>query len=495
MRSFKSFSFILLSLIIITASTCTSQSLDTPLEKCNYKKVTTHLEMMLYLDEVCQAGPSLSLQVIGESVQGRSIPMVHRNSLTNDKGVKVLLFCQQHGNEPSGKEAALVLLKEIAIARDNSPFSNIDLYLIPCLNPDGNESAKRFNANDSDLNRNHLILSEPEVITLHNVYNRIKPEVTLDVHEYSAFRRSFREAGYVRSVDEQFGAPTNLNISSRIIDYSMNTLFPFLEKYLNEKAITFSNYYKMDGPDDTVRASTTGIIDGRQSLAINNTFSFILEGKNGLNFNEGLKRRTSDQLEALKAFLTFVDLNASSIKSLVQNEQEKLFSLKDSVIVQMDYNFDGATIDLPMTVLSSNKDTIVTMPYSPKVIKLKLANRPAAYVVPKKHKELIDLINRHNISYHTVTNSYNQSVEIYKIKNITEKWLENKSFKIISLSPRTQDIKLEEGDVIIPVKQIANNMICILFEPESMWGLSQYDEFQDYFKKGSNYPIFRVLIQ
>lgn len=486
--------YILFSVITFTSSTCSSQSLDTPLEKCDYKKVTTHSDMMLYLDEVCKADPSLSLQVIGESVQGRSIPMVHRNTLTNDKGVKVLLFCQQHGNEPSGKEAALSLLKEIANTKDNFLFPNIDLYLVPCLNPDGNESAKRFNANDSDLNRNHLILSEPEVIALHNVYNRIKPEVTLDVHEYSAFRRSFREAGYVRAVDEQFGAPTNLNISSTIIDYSINTLFPFLEKYLKEKGITFSNYYKMDGPEDTVRASTTGIIDGRQSFAIDNTFSFILEGKNGLNFNEGLKRRTSAQLEALKGFLVFVDLHSSSIKSLVQSEKEKLLTLSDSVIVQMDYNFDGSTIDLPMKVLSSNKDTIVTMLYSPQVIKLKSVNRPKAYVISRKNKNLIDLLNLHNIEYESVTTSYNQSVEIYKVQNISDKWLENKLFRILTTSTSIEDLMLlEVGDIIVPVMQPANNMICILLEPESMWGIMQYEQFLNLIEIGKDYPIFRIL--
>lgn len=475
--------------------TAYAQNLETPLEKCNYETVTSHSEMMSYLGKIIKVDTTMKMDIIGKSVQGRPIPLIYRRSLAGEKSIKVLIFCQQHGNEPSGKEAVLELIKELANEKGSYTLPNIDLYIIPSLNPDGNESAKRFNANGSDLNRNHLLLSEPEVVALHKIFYSIKPEVTLDVHEYSAFRRSFREAGYVRRVDEQFGAPTNLNISEKIKDYSFKTLFPFLDNYLNERGVTFSNYFKMNDPIDTVRASTTGITDGRQSFAIFNNFSFILEGKNGLKFNEGLKRRTKGQLEALKGFLKFIDSNSVSIKSLVKSEQEKLISLTDSVIVQMDYYYDGSTIDLPMSVLKSNADTVITMPYSPQIIKLKSVSRPLAYLIPQKNKEIIDFLDRHNIEYKKVINAYNQSVEIYIVKNVEMRWLENKLFKIVDVSTRVEEVKIETGDIVISTNQIANNLICIALEPESMWGLSQYDEFLNYFKKGSDYPIFRVLTQ
>jgi len=492
---FKSLLIIYSILNTLFSSTCFAQNLETPIEKCDYEKVTSHSEMMLYLGEIIKADPTMTMDIIGKSVQDRPIPLIYRRSLAGEKSIKVLIFCQQHGNEPSGKEAALELIKEFANGKDSNAFPNIDLYIIPSLNPDGNESAKRFNANGSDLNRNHLLLSEPEVVALHKIYNSIKPEVTLDVHEYSAYRHSFREVGFVRRVDEQFGAPTNLNISDRIIDYGLNHLFPYIDKYLTEKGISFSNYYKIDGPKDTVRASTTGITDGRQSFAIFNNFSFILEGKNGSKFNEGLKRRTRGQLEALKGFLKFIDSNSVTIKTLVETEQEKIVSLTDSVIVQMDYYFDGSGINLPMSVLKSNADTVITMPYSPQVIELKSVSRPIAYVIPKKNKEIIDFLDRHNIHYNKVINSYNQSVEIYNVENFELRWLENKLFKIFNVSTRVEEVKIETGDIVISTNQIANNLICIALEPESMWGLSQYDEFLNYFKKGSDYPIFRVVTQ
>ncbi|MBK6344422.1 MAG: hypothetical protein IPF68_00550 [Bacteroidales bacterium] len=65
----------------------------------------------------------------------------------------------------------------------------MDFALIPQINPDGSEVNKRRNANDADLNRNHLILTEPETMALHNFFDKYRFEVTMDVHEYSPLRR------------------------------------------------------------------------------------------------------------------------------------------------------------------------------------------------------------------------------------------------------------------------------------------------------------------
>ncbi len=193
----KLFSFLLFMIFLIPIESC-AQILDTPLEKCNFTKVTSHQELLDYLKELANTSDLISIDTIGRSVQGREIPVVHFSENDSNK-IRVLVFCQQHGNEPSGKEAALLLIKELAYNTEHNLYNNLDLYVIPSVNLDGNEAAKRRNANGEDLNRNHLILTEPEVIALHKFFNQLIPEVTLDVHEYSAFRKSFLKVGYVRA--------------------------------------------------------------------------------------------------------------------------------------------------------------------------------------------------------------------------------------------------------------------------------------------------------
>ncbi len=85
--------------------------------------------------------------------------------------IKVLIFAQQHGDEQSGKEGAYFLPENYSNQRIDYLFDKIDLVLIPQMNPDGSEIDTRFNANGMDLNRNHLILTEPETIAMHKLFD------------------------------------------------------------------------------------------------------------------------------------------------------------------------------------------------------------------------------------------------------------------------------------------------------------------------------------
>ena len=58
----------------------------------------------------------------------------------------MLIYAQQHGNEPSGKEAAIALARDIATGEFTDFLSAVDFYLIPQINPDGSEMEQRRNA-------------------------------------------------------------------------------------------------------------------------------------------------------------------------------------------------------------------------------------------------------------------------------------------------------------------------------------------------------------
>ena len=264
----------------------------TPLEARAYVRVSSHEELLGFLQKLAADSPRLVIETIGTTVQGRPIPMVHVLPQGAGARLRVLVFCQQHGNEPSGKEAALHLLSRIAGGQEET-LGALDLYLVPSVNPDGNEAAKRQNAHGADLNRDHLLLSQPETRVLHDLFQRVQPEVTLDVHEYGPFGKAWTSTGWVRAMDEQYGAPTNLNVPPQLLSFAKERLFPHLKAELGKQGLRFFEYVLADSPEDTARRSTTSINDGRQSFAIQGSLSFILEGRNGRLFNDDLKRRTA----------------------------------------------------------------------------------------------------------------------------------------------------------------------------------------------------------
>ncbi len=463
-----------------------------PLERAGFKKSTSYSDVVEYIDQLAAENPNFEVTTIGNSVQTRKIQMIHVVPATNGNKIKVLLFCQQHGNEPAGKETALLLLKKIAAGAEDSFLSNIDLYIIPLVNPDGNEEGKRANANGEDLNRDHLLLTQPEVRTIHEVFSHIDPEVTLDIHEYSAFRKEFRNAGYVRTDDEEFGAPTNPNISPKVRDFALRQFFPFLEAELAKQGVSFSNYYKMDSPDDTVRASTNAIGDGRQSLAILGSLSFILEGRGGRDMNSDLKRRVSRQLIAVENFLKFVNGRNVEIQSLVASEKKRIMESTDPVALQMDYVCDGSRINMHMQMLDSGIDTVMQLPYASTVKVLESVTRPQAYLVPKALNKVIEFLDLHGIYYIRTKRPVSLSVEIYSILDKTGAWMENKTFKLPRTAIRTDKINTEPGDIIVPLNLRTGLMTVIAFEPASMWGLMQTEEFRALCRKGNDYPILRV---
>ncbi len=476
-------------LVLLTVG-CAAQT--APIERSNYAAVTSHDEMLRFLARLAEDTTRFAVRSIGMTVQGRTIPMIRVRPNSAGLKTKVLLFCQQHGNEPSGKESALALLAKIASGPEESLLTNLDLVIVPSVNPDGNEAGKRTNGNGEDLNRNHLLQTQPEVQALHRLYEEFQPEATLDVHEYSAYRKEFRDVGYVRAVDEQLGAPTNLNTSSAIRSFAHAELYPFLERHLGGRGYTFANYLKMNAPDDTVRPSTTSINDGRQSFAILNRFSFIVEGRNGRKMNDELERRTLAQLAAIEGFLAFVNTHHERIRTMVETESAKIPVSQDSVVIVMDYLFRGERVNLPVVELKTGKDTTAPFIIAPDVIPLRSVSRPYAYLVPRAQTEVIAFLRRHDVQFETVQRPRQAEVERYVVERVRSSWMENKPTWILTTKTERRTFPVHEGDVVVPLAQQRGTMLVIALEPESMWGIVQEEEFAMLRQPGSTYPIMRI---
>jgi len=169
-----------------------------------------------------------------------------------------------------------------------------------------------------DLNRNHLILTEPETIGLHNLFNKYLFEVSMDVHEYAPYGETWKKYGYRNNADEEIGVTTNINVAEGIRTLSKKEYLPFIQKYLNDRNFSYFEYSPGGPPEiEYIRHSTFDINDGRQSLGIQNTFSFIQEGLNGKdNFVDNIKHRAEGQMTGMLGLLEFTYNNKDEIKNL-----------------------------------------------------------------------------------------------------------------------------------------------------------------------------------
>lgn len=469
--------------------------LSTPLEDKAFVHVTGHAEMLEFLHAADEVSDRISLETAGRSALGREIPLVKLSNPLGENGspkLRVLVFCQQHGNEASGKEAALMLIARAASGELDTLLAQMDLLVIPSVNPDGNEAGKRQNGNGADLNRDHLLLSQPETQAVHAVFNRWKPEVTLDVHEFGALGREWMEAGYVRAMDEQFGAPTNPNVAQSLVRFGLQRMFPVLDAELREQGVRFFNYIIIDGPRDNPRHSTTAINDGRQSFAILNTFSFILEGRNGRDVHEDLARRSRGQAVAITAFLRFVAAWADEIRRLVQDERHKDLVRRDSVALVMDHVHDGSLIVIPVTTIPGGKDSTVSLPHRPVVKTFATVSRPHGYVLLRVLTGVLEVLQRHGVRSETLQRDTSLEVESAFITRVDTVEREGMNILFPSYTVQRTRRQFQAGDVLVPLQQLHATMLVIALEPASMWGLVQENLFAPWRTAGREYPVYRL---
>ena len=487
-----------------------SAQLRTPLEESQFTELTQHGPMMDYLQELSSKNKEISIEIIGKSVQGREIPVLfitgssRFGSQRAEKPI-VMVFCQQHGNEPSGKEAALIVARDL-VKEKSYILKNIDLILIPMVNPDGGEVLQRRNANNMDLNRNHVLLSEPEVQALHKVYKKWMPEVTLDIHEYNSISRRWIEKGMVKDADEMLGGATNLNVDSELIAFSRNVLMPQIGTFIKERGFRYSRYIVGGPPSEhtRVRHSTTNINDGRQSFGIYNNLSFIIEGKRFPDPRQNIEYRTRGQITALLSFLETMSQNHREIIEFVGEAQKELLleniGAEHLSYIQMDYFPDSLnpTFRFPVFDLYRWKHTEVDLERYEPLVKIKRSvTKPVAYLFSSGEKELIDLLERHEIEMFSLKKDSQLNVELYRIRHITDGLDEEKAKKEVDVYKWTENRLIEAGSILVLLNQNASNLIPLLLEPQSSYGIVaersmlQYC-FDEYLEEGREYPILRL---
>ena len=488
-------------ILVLLTSLVFAQHPAVPLEKNNYQKVTSYDELSTFVKQLDDNSDLLSVEPIGQSVQGRNLYAMKfsASDFGKDKSkIKVLIFAQQHGNEQSGKEGALLLARDLLKAENRYLFDRIDFVLIPQVNPDGSEVNKRRNGHDMDLNRNHLILTEPETQALHRFFDKYQFEVNMDVHEYFPYGGEWETYGHRRNADVTLGVNTNPNISESIRNLSNNSAFPFVLKYLSDR--NFSSFvYCPGGPPeiDYIRHSTFDINDGRQSFGILNSLSFIQEGLNGTdNFVENIRHRAEGQMTGMRALLEYVYQHKNEIRKLVVAERKSLSSGKSNptVSIQSEHVSNGQKLAIPLYSYSTKMDTVVVVnDYRPVVKSVFDVEKPVGYLIPKQAKELVEWVSKHNLTVHEFKEQKGQKIEQYIIKGIDSIDFE----RDIIINPTVEKIEypgvIAASDYLfVPTAQLKGNMIVLALEPKSELGLVTYKQFDHLLRAGEAFPVLRV---
>ncbi|MHA7862857.1 M14 family metallopeptidase [Flagellimonas marinaquae] len=118
---------------------------------------------------------------IGNSVKGIAL---HAFSL--GKGPKkILMWSQMHGNESTTTKAVWDMVNFLD-SEDKMAVEILQkctLMVVPMLNPDGAAAYTRENNNEIDLNRDAKNLSQPESISLRQLFDAFQPDFCFNLHD------------------------------------------------------------------------------------------------------------------------------------------------------------------------------------------------------------------------------------------------------------------------------------------------------------------------
>ena len=158
---------------------------DTPGFAPGRTDFTSHAEMLEFVYGLQARSDNLHIRIVGTSQEGRPIPLLVLSNSGFTAAVDlqrlnrpiVFLVGLQHGNEPAGGEAMLVLAQQLATGPLRPLLDKLTIVILPHGNPDGAHYFRRSPHGTVDINRDHIKVELPETQALHRAVNEFQPHV------------------------------------------------------------------------------------------------------------------------------------------------------------------------------------------------------------------------------------------------------------------------------------------------------------------------------
>ena len=251
------------------------ENLRTQWEMTDAAQYTDTTNELTYTEALDLASERMRVVEIGQTVQMRPInmfifgypePLATVEEIRNSPTVAV--NCIVHGNEPSSREACLIMARELSFSsepRITGLLSNATVLLIPSLNGDGAAASTRGNSTGQDLNRDHSLIRQPETFAFAEMMRDYQPDAAFDGHEF----------GNSSAGDLPTLVPRHLNVAQSIFDQAMDLMEGWLYEQGSDDGWWYCPYGCQGGGN--VGLSQETIL--RNLLGLKNTVGMLLEAR------------------------------------------------------------------------------------------------------------------------------------------------------------------------------------------------------------------------
>lgn len=173
----------------------------TPAEQAGFATTPRYAEVEAWLKRLDAASPLIRLETFGRTGEGRDMLLVRTSKGGAGKPV-VLIQAGIHAGEIDGKDAGLMLLRDIALRGKDGLLDKVDLVFVPVYNIDGHEKMSRWNfpalrgpaekgyvgnGRNINLNRDYAKADAPESRAMIGLLRRLDPILYIDCHVSDGF--------------------------------------------------------------------------------------------------------------------------------------------------------------------------------------------------------------------------------------------------------------------------------------------------------------------
>ena len=471
---------------------------------------TTQDEMVAYMKEMdaqsddmylYSAGTTpnykfdIPLAIFTETAIPEDATLEEAADLVNANGKTTVWYQSQiHPNEPAAGEGALVVVTDLVTDPETAALlDDINIVVVPRINPDGSYLFSRATYDGFDMNRDHMSLKAAELAQLHTAYRLFMAEVVVDTHEFTFY--GAKTAGYMNDADDIETTPaTSLNNNAAVTDFALD-MCGYTFEQLKDAGLRVYHY-----------GQTANNPIGRAYFGLYDCLSFLVETRGIGAGKTNFERRVFSQETAVLSYLTYAAEHSEEIKELVADAREETIAKgatydEDDVLVlyqtasgetQTDYEGTLIKYNMDGTVHSSETDT---MALYDTIERSRI--RPTAYVIPadlENIDKILYILDNQGAEYYRLSDGSRATLEQYYYDGPYEY---NGRERGIEAGLRDAErVRFSNGAYVIPMDQVAGNVIAMLMEPDVTdsngydGSLYQYGVI-DYDEETMNFPIYR----
>lgn len=489
----------------------------TPAELTDLTETPDYAQTISYLKKLVESSPLFRLEVMGQSPQGRDIYLVKASmqpDLVGQSGRPTLLVqAGIHSGEIDGKDAGLMLLRDIAHGDKADLLKQVDFLFIPVLSVDAHErrgahhrmnqrgplqQGWRSNASNLNLNRDYAKADSLEMRALLNVLNQYQPDLYMDVHVTDG-------EDYQYDITYGFNEPF-ASLSPNGASWLAQVYRPYLDRQLSRLGhIPGPLVFGLDHMD-----FSKGLSGSTSTPRFSNGYGDVRHLPTILVENHSLKpykQRVLGTYVLLEHTLKLLQEQGKALQ--LAKKADENFRPQQQVLLykaaeQPDLiQFKGMSYEIVQSDISKSsyvkwtgqaKDYVDLPVYWEKVPAIE-TEVPTAYWIPPQYQDVIERLEIHGVKMTRISSS--KKLELQQLvasdPQIAAKSFEGRVGVTATFTPQWQQIELAPGSVRVSTDQPLGALAVALLQPQAPDSFFSWGFFHGMFERTEYFETYAMI--